>query len=236
MLCFTDSVVCNISIFLIWQLENCATRIKWCVKFDVILWVLTACVMVAEDNRSFLFLLPAGLKWIKQAHGESLVTVRLGQKNYLDVIERAVSSGETVLLENLEESIDPVLDPLLGRNTIKRGRAIKLGDKEIDYSPQFRLILHTKLGNPHYKPETQAQTTLINFTVTRDGLEDQLLAAVVGKERKDLEETKAALTKQQNEFKINLKELEDNLLARLSSAEGNFLGKMNLLIYRYVYM
>ena len=122
------------------------------------------------------------------------MTVRLGQKNYLDVIERAVSSGETVLLENLEESIDPVLDPLLGRNTIKRGRAIKLGDKEIDYSPQFRLILHTKLGNPHYKPETQAQTTLINFTVTRDGLEDQLLAAVVGKERKDLEETKAALT------------------------------------------
>lgn len=32
------------------------------------------------------------------------------------------------------------------------------------------------------------------------------------------------LTKQQNEFKITLKTLEDNLLSRLSSASGNFLG------------
>lgn len=36
----------------------------------------------------------------------------------------------------------------------------------------------------------QAQTTLINFTVTRDGLEDQLLAEVVKAERPDLEELK----------------------------------------------
>jgi len=32
------------------------------------------------------------------------------------------------------------------------------------------------------------------------------------------------LTKQQNDFKIKLKELEDSLLSRLSSAGGNFLG------------
>lgn len=69
-------------------------------------------------------------------------------------------------------------------------RAIKIGDKEIEYNCNFRLILHTKLANPHYKPEMQAQATLINFTVTRDGLEDQLLAEVVKAERPDLEELK----------------------------------------------
>lgn len=94
----------------------------------------------------------------------------------------------------------------------------------MEYSPNFRLILHTKLANPHYKPEMQAQTTLVNFTVTRDGLEDQLLAEVVKAERPDLEELKAELTKQQNEFKIQLKELEDDLLSRLSSAGANILG------------
>lgn len=52
------------------------------------------------------------------------------------------------------------------------------------------MILQTNLANPHYKPEMQAQATLINFTVTRDGLEDQLLAEVVAKERPDLEKTK----------------------------------------------
>ena len=55
---------------------------------------------------------------------------------------------------------------------------------------RFRMILQTNLANPHYKPEMQAQATLINFTVTRDGLEDQLLAEVVAKERPDLEKTK----------------------------------------------
>lgn len=40
----------------------------------------------------------------------------------VDVIEQAVVAGDTVLIENLEETVDPVLDPLLGRHTIKKGR------------------------------------------------------------------------------------------------------------------
>ncbi|XP_058960986.2 dynein beta chain, ciliary-like [Pocillopora verrucosa] len=165
-----------------------------------------------------------GVKWIKTREGEELRVVRLGQKGYLDSIERAVSNGDCVLIENMGENMDPVLDALVGRNTIKKGRYIKMGDKEVEYHPDFRLILHTKLANPHYKPEMQAQTTLINFTVTREGLEDQLLADVVRKERPDLEETKANLTQQMNQFTIKIKELEDSLLARLSAAGGNFLG------------
>uniref|UniRef100_A0AAX7TS70 Dynein axonemal heavy chain 11 n=1 Tax=Astatotilapia calliptera TaxID=8154 RepID=A0AAX7TS70_ASTCA len=165
-----------------------------------------------------------GIKWIKSRYGNSLKVVSLGQRGYVDVIEQAVVAGDTVLIENLEETIDPVIDPLLGRHTIKKGSCIKVGDKECFFHPAFRLILHTKLASPHYKPEIQAQTTLINFTVTRDGLEDQLLAQVVNQERPDLEQLKSELTKQQNMFKIELKLLEDELLTRLSAAESNFLG------------
>ncbi len=50
-----------------------------------------------------------------------------------------------------------------------------------------RLYLATKLANPHYRPEIAAQTTLVNFCVTEDGLEEQLLAAVVDHERPDLQ-------------------------------------------------
>ena len=56
-----------------------------------------------------------------------------------------MANGDCLLLENIGECVDPVLDPLLGRHTIKKGRAIKIGDKEIEYHPKFRLILQVKV-------------------------------------------------------------------------------------------
>lgn len=164
-----------------------------------------------------------GVKWIKQKYGDKLVVLRLTNPKYLDVIENAIKSGSTLLIENIEENIDAVLDPLLGRVLVKKNTCMRIGDREIDYNEDFKLILQTKLANPHYKPEMQAQTTLINFTVTRDGLEEQLLAEVVKAEKPSLEENKSALTQEENQFKIILKQLEDDLLSRLSSAGENVL-------------
>lgn len=61
-------------------------------------------------------------------------------------------------------------------------------------------------------------------------LEDQLLAEVVKAERPDLEKSKSDLTVQQNSFKISLKSLEDDLLARLSSAGENVLDDPTLVL------
>lgn len=172
-----------------------------------------------------------GISFVKNKFASSLKVLRLGQNKMLDLLENAIRNGATVLIENIGESIDAVLAPILSRQIIKKGRElfVRLGDKEVEYDPKFRLILQTKLSNPHYKPEIQAETQLINFMVTEDGLEEQLLALVVKKERPDLEEQKAQLIKQQNEFKIRLKELEDNLLERLSKAEGDILGDIALI-------
>ncbi|XP_073781562.1 dynein axonemal heavy chain 11 isoform X2 [Danio rerio] len=162
-------------------------------------------------------------KWIRNLYGPSLRVLQYGQKGYLDVIEQALACGEVVLIENMKERVDPLLEPLLGRQTLKKGRYIRLGDKECEYDKGFRLLLHTKQANPHFPPELQAQTTLINFTVTRSGLEDQLLGQVVTQERPELEMMKLELSTQQNLCQIELKRLEDELLSKLSAAEGNFL-------------
>lgn len=45
-----------------------------------------------------------GLKWIKNQFKSSLIVVRLGQKNYLEKIEQAITRGNIVLIENIEES------------------------------------------------------------------------------------------------------------------------------------
>lgn len=171
-----------------------------------------------------------GLRWIKNRYTDKLILVRYKSKGYLDRLEMAISRGDTLLLECIDEQLDAILDPIISRNLIRKGTAIKLGDKEIIYHPNFRLIMQTRLANPHFRPEIQAQTTLINFSTTRDGLEAQLLAEIVAVERPDLEKSKFEVTKQQNEYKINLKKLEDSLLARLATAEGNFIQNIELVV------
>jgi dynein heavy chain len=171
-----------------------------------------------------------GLRWIKNHFIDKLVTLRYNSKGYLDRVEASVRRGDILLLECMEENIDSILDPIISRNLIRKGKAIKFGDKEIEYHPNFRLIMQTRLANPYFRPEIQAQTTLINFSTTRDGLEAQLLAEIVAVERPDLEKSKFEVTKQQNEYKINLKKLEDSLLARLATAEGNFIHNVELVV------
>ena len=67
----------------------------------------------------------------------------------------------------------------------------------------------TKLPNPHYAPEVCVKVTLLNFAITMQGLEDQLLAMVVEQERPDLATQRLDLISQQNGFLIKMQELED---------------------------
>lgn len=56
---------------------------------------------------------------------------------------------------------------------------IKIGDKSIDYDPAFKVFITTKLANPHFLPEVSIKLAVVNFTVTFDGLDEQLLAEAV---------------------------------------------------------
>lgn len=99
----------------------------------------------------------------------------------------------------------------------------------MDYDPKFRLYMTSRLGNPHFSPELAAKTTIINFTVTQDGLEQQLLGRLISKEQKHLEDQ---LTQLQEDVTFNTKVLADydeNLLDRLASSDGNLLEDEKLI-------
>ncbi|OEH75838.1 hypothetical protein cyc_03719 [Cyclospora cayetanensis] len=159
------------------------------------------------------------------------LVLRLNTPQLVALVEQAIQQGTSVLIENIEQSIDPVLAPVVGRMTIRRGRSqyLKLGDKELAYNPSFRLFLQTRMSNPHYPPELQAECTLINFTVTEKGLEDQLLDLTIQKEQPKLFQRRLQLVQQQNEFTILLADLESTLLKDISSAEGDVLENTELI-------
>eukprot|EP00227_Mantoniella_beaufortii_P011774 CAMPEP_0197579874 /NCGR_PEP_ID=MMETSP1326-20131121/3768_1 /TAXON_ID=1155430 /ORGANISM="Genus nov. species nov., Strain RCC2288" /LENGTH=4505 /DNA_ID=CAMNT_0043143449 /DNA_START=243 /DNA_END=13760 /DNA_ORIENTATION=+ len=172
-----------------------------------------------------------GIRWIKEKWGDKLRIIQLSKPNYIQDVEYCIENGIVLMIENLQDDIDAVLDPVVARQTTKRGRntVMRLGDKEVEYDPNFKLYLQTKLSNPHYKPEIAAQTTLVNFCVTEKGLEDQLLALVVEKERFDLQEQSSALVRTLGEYTVQITELEDNLLFRLSNSQGDILEDIELI-------
>merc|ERR1719443_1811626 len=163
-----------------------------------------------------------GVKWIKQRIGEDLINIQFTMNQWLQKVVFTIQMGGQLLLEAVGSEIDAILEPLLSRAVIKRGRTamiIRIGGEEIDYDTKFQLYLQSKLPNPHYRPEIAAQCTIVNFIVTPEGLEDQILASVVNVEKPDLEQEKQELVRRQNEFKVTLLQLEDDLLSQLSAAD-----------------
>jgi len=182
-------------------------------------------ILVSLSNRWPLIIDPQGQanNWIKTKEKmNGLKVIKLTDSNYLRVLDSAIRIGTPVLIEDLGETIDPALDPLLQKQVInKQGRLIiKLGDSSVDYNPKFRLYLTTKLSNPHYLPEVCIKVTLINFTVTERGLEDQLLGDVVRKLLKEIEEKKDSLVVSVAEDKKMLNDLEEQILDNLQQSKG----------------
>ena len=191
-------------------------------------------VVVTRGSRWPLLIDPQGQgnKWIKnmeKPHGLKVVTLSMG--DMVRKMENAIQFGDPVLIQDVAEEIDPILEPVLSKSFIKKGNSImiKLGDKEVDYSPDFRLYLTSKMNNPHYTPEVSTKVTIVNFAVKEQGLEAQLLNIVVQKERPDLDKQKNELVVKVAQGKRTIAELEDTLLDLLANATGSLLDNIELI-------
>ena len=102
-----------------------------------------------------------------------LVLLQFGAEDFLPEITAAVTNGRPCLVEDVEEQIDITIDPILMKKAFKTDAGtmqIRLGEADVDYDKDFKFYMTTKLTNPHYLPEISIKVTLINFTVTFDGL------------------------------------------------------------------
>lgn len=165
-------------------------------------------------------------KWVKNLERNNrLAVIKLTDANYVRVLENAISFGLPVLLENIGSELDATLDPILVKNVYKTQGVwmIKLGENTIEYNFRFRFYITTRWRNPHYLPEIAVKVTLLNFMITPQGLEDQLLGIVVAKDVPMLEEKKNTMIVESANNKRQLKDIEDKILEVLSTSEGNIL-------------
>lgn len=191
-------------------------------------------IMVTRASRYPVLVDPQGQGriWImNREEANQLKVTQLNDRMFRNHLEDCLSFGKPLLIENIEEELDPVLDPVLERRVIKKGKTlvVPLADKEVDFTDTFRLFCTTRLPNPHFTPELCAKVTVVDFTVTMTGLEDQLLGKLILKEKHELEEQRQQLMEEVQSYKKKIKQLEDDLLFRLSNSQGNLLDDTELI-------
>ncbi|XP_078409866.1 dynein axonemal heavy chain 3-like [Cetorhinus maximus] len=185
-------------------------------------------IIVTSAQRWPLMIDPQGQanKWVKNMEKSNKLHVsKLTESDCIRTLGNCIQFGNPVLIENLSEELDPILEPLLLKQTFKqRGMDyIRLGETSVQYSRDFKLYMTTRLRNPHYLPEVSVKVTLLNFMITTVGLEDQLLNIIAAKEKPELEEKKKVLYLERAQNRKLLKETEDQILEVLSLSEGNIL-------------
>ena len=199
-------------------------------------------IMVESSERYTLMIDPQGQGafWIKNKFkGESKDGTRNRvtivspneEKKVKDGLRYCIEEGEVLILEGIISEVDPSFDPVLEKQYIKSGKLLKvnLGEDTYVVHPDFKLFITCRLGSPKFTPELSAKTTIIDFTVTQLGLEQQLLSLVLSKEQSALEGLLNKLLKDVTNNKKSLQDLDRELLKKLNESEGNLLEDQGLL-------
>ena len=134
-----------------------------------------------------------------------------------------MQEGKAFIVWEWKMKSTPCSTLCLRRKHVQKGRRyiITISDKQMDYDMAFMAYFITRLPNPSFSPELQAKTTVVDFTVTQKGLEEQLLGKVIGKEQRALEEQLAFVLQEVNANTKSLLALDASLLERLTSNTGS---------------
>ncbi|ANQ07504.1 Uncharacterized protein PCOAH_00018730 [Plasmodium coatneyi] len=195
--------------------------------------------LISENSNKYVLLIDPQCQasnWIKNKEFQNDLSnhrciTTFNSSKFKDNLEFCLSEGKTLLIENVEEYIDPILDSVLEKQIIKKGKKnyILIENNLINFDENFNLFMTTNLPNPNYSPEIYAKCCVIDFTVTVKGLEDQLLGRVLTEEQKHLE---VSLKNIMIELKDNTKSLQDldkQLLYKLNTSSSNLIEDEELI-------
>jgi dynein heavy chain, axonemal len=129
--------------------------------------------------------------------------------------------------ETLESSIDSLLEKKI--QMMDGLKMTVLGDKKIAIDERFYLYMTTRLANPKFLAEVFNKSTVINFSITFNGLKDQFLSDVCKKEKPEVEQQRDEIIVKVAANKKFLKKSQDKILRMLAESKGMVLDDVELI-------
>lgn len=166
-----------------------------------------------------------------QEGNKNFEAIMSSDEKLMTQLDLAIRFGKTLLVSEVA-SIDSFYLSLL-RNDLQRqgGRmVVMIGEKSIDYNSDFSIVFTTRDTTIDLHPKTKAPLSVINYSVTKSGLEMQLLSIVINHEKPELEEKKIKILEQEEAYKVQLAEVENMLLYELATSTGNLLDNKKLIM------
>ena len=171
------------------------------------------------------------IQWIQRMYPDA-ISAPISSATFMDAVESAIARGVPIIVQNVDANFGTTLDCILDRSLSPDGaveRFVRIGDRELEAAPGFQAILTTRLANPSISPENFAKCTVIDFTVTGDGLEEQFLSFLISRDEQELDQRRQHLDEDVRRCEAKMKQLENDLLLRLSSYEGDILEDTHLI-------
>lgn len=143
-------------------------------------------------------------------------------------LEYALVNGQPILLENASEGIDPAFFPLLDEQTLSKGY-VQLGDNKLEFPNHFRFYITTPRSQPPFLQHLCLKFAVINFSVTPQGLEKEILSILVRRTDPKRDEHRKKHLKEFYQNQNRLKRTEDLILQQLNSSQGALLDDSTLI-------
>ena len=165
------------------------------------------------------------LEWLRQTNSSAEIVLQQDAK-LVSQLELSVRFGKVLIIQEVD-GIENYLVPLLRRDMLRAGprKQVQISDKMCDFDENFKLFLSTRNSSAieMLPPNTACLVTRVNFTVTRAGLEGQLLGVTLQYEKPELEHRKSELLQKEEALKVEVSNLEKQLLEQLADSSGNIL-------------
>lgn len=158
------------------------------------------------------------VKWIQKREGEDLLHLDYTSpiSELIKSFEIAMKIGVSVLLVNFSAYSDPSILKIL-RSKLTGTVFLR---ENIVVSPTFKLYISTNISSPSFSSDFSSYASIINFSVTNLGLEEQLLSVFIISEDAVLEAEKHRLVQDIVDGKSKLDSIEDEILVLLEKSSG----------------